>query len=462
MSDKLFGTSGIRGSIREKITPKLALKLGLAIANQSDSTGTIAIGFDNRTSNIMLERALLSGLMAGGCDASLFGLVPLPILAFGTREVKAKSGIMITASHNPPLDNGFKIFGLRGQEYLPEQEETIEYSLKHNEPFPFSKNVGSTKFFPEITQKYIDTILEVIPPINRTIKVVIDCANGTASNVTPTILSRLGCKILSINSNIDGTFPGRPPEPNLENLSYLVKIIDNLGANIGLAHDGDADRIAVIDEDGNFVVNDRIIALFVKRKLEEHGSGTIITSIDTSRCIDDVARSLKGKIKRVKLGQTHTYFGDKNVILAAEPWKILDPTWGLWADGIYIAANLVSMLDINGPNVSDLLKDIPNYPQIRLSFPCPEPLKLSVMALIESDLPYENDIEDKWTFDGVRANYSNGSWILFRASGTEPKIRLYCEAETLSKVKDLAKKGTTLISNSINIKRSFLGARGGI
>jgi phosphomannomutase len=217
-----------------------------------------------------------------------------------------------------------------------------------------------------------------------------------------------------------------------------------------LAYDGDADRVSVIDEKGSFVVNDRIIALVARQKLEGEGSGTIVTSVDTSNCIDDVVNPLKGKVRRVRLGETHTYFDDSKVILAAEPWKIIDPSWGLWADGIFTSIKLVQMLNVNGVCLSDLLKDIPNYPQTRLNFPCPELHKQKTMELINDQLSYERDICDLWKFDGIRANYNDGSWMLFRVSGTEPKIRFYCEAKETRRMKELVKKGRKLITNSID------------
>jgi len=461
---KFFGTSGIRGNIRDKVTPKLALKLGLNISSYLKSTGTIAIGYDNRTSSIMLEKAIISGIISGGCNATLLGLTPLPVLAYGTKKINAETGIMITASHNPAYDNGFKLFGSQGLEYPPVEEEIIENGLNLNSSIKqYSDKIGAIKTFTEVSKEYIDSILDITPTVNRKIKVVIDCANGAASNITPRILSKLGCRVLSLNTNIDGYFPGRSPEPSQENLTYLMKIVKYSGANIGLAHDCDADRVAVIDENGDLVVNDRIIALFAKKKLQEHGFGTIVTSIDTSTCIDDVVIPLNGKIKRVSLGQTHTHFKENQVILAAEPWKIIDPLWGAWADGIYTASRLVSMLDKNGPNLNDLLKDIPNYPQIRLSFFCPESIKYKVMKIAIANPPANDDICSIWTFDGVRINYSDGSWMLFRASGTEPKIRLYCEAKSTRKVKQLANKGTAFITNSISsLKKPTEGARDGI
>ena len=448
---KFFGTSGIRGNVREKVTSKLALKLGNTISNYLKSTGTISIGYDNRTSNIMLEKALISGIISGGCDAALLGLVPLPVLAYGTKMIHATTGIMITASHNPAQDNGFKLFAPNGQEYLPSEEKIIEDNLSLNSSNIHSNNkIGFIKTFTEVSKEYINSVLDRIPPITKKIKVIIDCANGTASNFTPQLLSKIGCTVLSLNTNIDGTFPGHLPEPSQENLNCLIEIVKSSGANIGFAHDCDADRVAVIDENGNFVVNDRIIALFAKRKLQEHGSGTIITSIDTSACIDDVVLPLSGKIKRVNLGQTYTHLKEDKVILAAEPWKIIDPLWGMWPDGIYTASKLISLLEKDGSNLNDLLKDIPNYPQMRLNFSCPEATKQKVMETIIANPPNNEDIQDTWSFDGVRFNYVDGSWILFRASGTEPKIRLCCEAKSTDKVRQLTDKGIVLITKSIH------------
>ncbi|HJX22792.1 MAG TPA: phosphoglucosamine mutase [Candidatus Bathyarchaeia archaeon] len=449
MYDKLFGTSGIRGGIVDKVTPELALKLGLSAAKYLNFDGTIAIGFDNRTSNVMLEKAFVSGVIAGGCDAELLGIVPLPVLAYGTKILKSKTGIMITASHNPSSDNGFKLFDSQGKEYLPAEENAIECIMKARIS-QFSNKTGLIKSIPSISQQYVEAVLRKTSRIARQIKVILDCANGTASNVVPFILSTAGCRTIALNDNVDGTFPGRPSEPSPQNLSHIMEVVKSSSADIGLAYDSDADRVAVIDEKGSFVANDRIIALIAKQKLEEDGPGTIVTSLDTSNCIDDVIIPLKGKIMRVRLGKTHTHLDDSNVILAAEPWKIIDPSWGMWADGIFTSIRIVEMLNDNGASVSDLLKYVPSYPQTHLNFPCPELFKRKAIGMIMTRLSHERDVRDMWKIDGVRVNYNDGSWMLFRVSGTEPKIRLYCEAKEIYKMNELVKKGKHLITDSIN------------
>jgi phosphomannomutase len=224
MYNRLFGTSGIRGNIIDKVTPELALKLGISTAKYLNFEGTIAIGHDNRTSGIMLENAFVSGVIAGGCDAALLGVVPLPVLAYGTRELKSKAGAMITASHNPASDNGFKLFGSQGREYLPAEENAVE-NIMNARIFQFPNETGCIERIASTSRQYAEAALRKNLSITRPIKVVLDCANGTASNIVPIILSTIGCKIIAMNDNIDGAFPGRPSEPSPQNLSNIMKVV---------------------------------------------------------------------------------------------------------------------------------------------------------------------------------------------------------------------------------------------
>jgi len=443
---KLFGTSGIRGGLN-RVSPELALNLGLAVATSLKNEGNVAIGHDARKSSSCLRNALASGLMAGGCKAVQFGFVPTPVLAFGTRENELHAGIIITGSHNPPSDNGLKCYAADGREYTG-NEETVLESLILNRSYKLMAwdKVGSVISRQDITERYIRAVLERIKPVERSLHVVVDCANGVGSNVTPKLLSILGCKVTTINANIDGTFPGRPPEPTPEMLTELERLVPALGADLGIAHDSDADRISVIDEKGSYVTNDRILAFFAKILLLRHGAGRIVTSVDTSPRIDEVAQRYSGRVERTKLGKTHEALvtGEKP-ILCCEPWKIIDVHWGPWGDGIHAACELVSQLSQAQGPLSELLKDIADYPQRRIAFPCSDIVKGRAMEIVQVQFATEKKVKDVWTYDGLRLNYMDGSFVLLRPSGTEPRIRLYCEARSQRKLEELVDKYTSLV-----------------
>jgi len=450
---QLFGTSGIRGSL-DKITPQLFMRLGLSLATFLGNEGEVVVASDARTSSEALKNALSSGLMSGGCAVADLGLVPLPAFAYITRERKSKAGVIVTGSHNPPQDNGLKCYDGRGMEYTPREEEVLEGWIFNEKYKPVDwKKVGNRSHVANAVEEYVEAVLRQILKVKREIKVLVDCANGTASNVTPIILSKLGCKVFTINSSVDGTFPGRPPEPSPENLTNTCRLVREIRADIGIAHDGDADRLAVIDDRGRYVTNDSVLAFFAKLLLERYGGGHVVTSIDTSFRIDEVVEKVGGTLERTRLGKTHVVLKEKpnaKIILCCEPWKIIDTHWGYWGDPIYATAQLVELLDDSKCSTSELFKEIPNYPQQRIYHPCSDSLKQPTIALIQQKLSEEKGVASIWTYDGIRVNYEDNSWVLIRPSGTEPKIRIYCEGVTRKRLNQLAKQSISLVKTAIN------------
>ena len=453
---QLFGTSGIRGSLH-KITPQLLVSFGLALATFLEREGEVTVASDARTSSEILKNALSSGLMSGGCTVSDLGLVPLPAFAYITRERKSKAGVIVTASHSPPQDNGLKCHDGRGMEYTPREEEILEDLVLNEKYKPVDwKKVGNRAHVANANEEYIEAVLRQVANTERRIKVLVDCANGTASNATPIILSKLGCTVVTINSSIDGTFPGRLPEPSPENLGNTCRLVRKMGADIGIAHDADADRLTVIDEKGRYITNDSVLALFAKLLLKRYSGGHIVTSVDTSFRIDQVVEKAGGTLERTRLGKTHVILKEKqdaNIILCCEPWKIIDTHWGYWGDAIYAAAQLIKLLDESKGSISELFEEIPNYPQERISHPCSDNLKQPTMALIQRKLSVEKGVESIWTYDGIRVNYSDNSWVLIRPSGTEPKIRIYCEGVTTKRLNRLTKESISLVKTAINKAR---------
>jgi phosphomannomutase len=221
---------------------------------------------------------------------------------------------------------------------------------------------------------------------------------------------------------------------------------------LGIAHDGDGDRLAVIDEKGRYVNNDTVLAFFARLLLAEKGPGRIITSVDTSSRIYIVARSSGGTVERTRLGKTHALLDEENrasIKLCCEPWKIIDPAWGFWGDAIYAACRLVQALDQTKGSVSSLFRGIPENPQKRFFFRCPDELKDIIMAKVSQSLTTQRDVSEVWTFDGVRVNFSDESWILVRKSGTEGKIRIYCEGRSPKRLRQLVSKSSSLVRSAV-------------
>ncbi|MCD6372418.1 MAG: phosphoglucosamine mutase, partial [Thermococcus sp.] len=231
---KLFGTAGIRGTLWEKVTPELAMDIGKAIGTYVEGD-TVAVARDGRTSSVMLQSALISGLLSTGKEVLDFGLIPTPALAWGTRKY-ADGGVMITASHNPPTDNGIKVFNGDGTEFYVEQEGELEELV-------FSRNFRKVQWDEikglkslDIKDEYIGAVLDFVNH-ETSLKVLYDGANGAGSVVAPYLLREMGAKVISVNAHIDGHFPGRKPEPRYENIAYLGELARTLGVDLVIAQD---------------------------------------------------------------------------------------------------------------------------------------------------------------------------------------------------------------------------------
>jgi phosphoglucosamine mutase len=450
---KLFGTSGIRGNVGNKVTERFALDLARAMSTMLANEGQVVVGSDYRTTSAELRATVLGGLLGGGVDVVDAGILPTPVLAFGVRAMGANAGIMVTASHNPPEDNGVKCYSHEGREYVSEEEQILEQFIARRQFTDVSWDaVGTQITAPDFIDTYAQLILDRVGSLRRRLRVVVDCANGTTYNLTPLILSKLGCEVISLNAHPDGRFPGRPAEPSPEHLVTACNFVRSLKADLGIAHDGDGDRLAVIDEKGRYVNNDTVLAFFARLLLMENGPGRIITSVDTSSRIYVVARSAGGKVERTRLGKTHALLDEENrksVRLCCEPWKIIDPAWGFWGDAIYAACRLVQSLDQTKGSVSSLFRGIPENPQKRFFFRCPDESKDIVMAKVSQELTTQKDVSEVWTFDGVRVNFRDESWILVRKSGTEGKIRIYCEGRTPKRLRQLVAESSRLVRSAI-------------
>jgi phosphoglucosamine mutase len=462
---KLFGTAGIRGKYLEKISPELIYRLGLALAVYVGAKGDITVAYDVRTTSPLLAQLAAAGVMAGGVNAIMLGLAPTPVLAYSIPHTKSRAGIMITASHNPPEYNGAKVFNANGMEFTSDMEKDLEFLILRKDVLSLHaswKSVGRFVENSEVVEEYIDDLINHIEAVTsnreREIKISIDCANGAASNITPRVLRKLGSKVISVNCYPDGTFPGRIPEPRPDTLSIYVDTLKHLGVEALLAHDGDADRLALVIPGKGFVKQDLLIALFAKEKLKDR-KGTVIVSVDVGKEVKEVVEDLGGKIVYARLGKIHEKLKDTpNALLAAEPWKVIDPDWGPWVDGIYQAAWLVKISFENNKSIADLIEELPFYPSARISFQLiDEASKNKLYNLVKERLI--PSLTEKATrvidIDGLRVEYNDDSWILLRPSGTEPKLRVYMQAPTRNRLKSLlnyVEKQILRLGEEFNVK----------
>ena len=451
---RLFGTAGIRGRYLEKVYPELAYRLGLAVAFYVGGIGTVTVGHDIRTTSPLLSQLAAAGLMAGGVDAIYLEMVPTPVLAYSVSHTGSKSGIMVTASHNPPQDNGLKVFDEKGMEYTESMERDLESLIGLSDTSRLHASwdkVGRLVIGNEVQSRYIRDIIELMEegrePLRKP-KIAVDCANGAASGVTPRIMRALGADVISLNCHPDGTFPGRSPEPRSDVLEPYAVSVSKLGVEALLAHDGDADRLALVIPEYGFVKQDLLIALFAKEKLKDR-SGTIVVSVDVGLEVEEIVESMGGRIVRAKLGKIHEKLRDiPGALLGAEPWKLIDPEWGLWVDGIYEAALIAKIASSSKKRLVDLFRELPFYPSARVSLKVPsDDDKERLYGFVRERLINELGRGHVYIseLDGVKIRWDNGSWILLRKSGTESKIRLYMQSREKKGLTDLLNKAKDIV-----------------
>ena len=438
VAKKLFGTSGIRGLIGSEVTCELALNVGKSLAYYLGNKGTVVIGYDTRTTNQMLDQAICAGLLESGVDVVKIGMVPTPLVGYATEKLDADAGIMLTASHNPSQYNGIKLWNKNGMAYTQAQERKIEEIYANRDYISVSwENVGKLSVNEEIKGQYIDDLVDMVD-IKEGLKVVIDCASGAGSEISPLVFRKAGCEVTTLNSQPDGFFPGRNPEPNAENLQTLMKTVVAIGADLGIAHDGDADRMITVDENGNISPFDSLLALISKQF-----DGDIVTTVDAGLCMDE---SVKGEVIRTAVGDVNVaeVIIERDASFGGEPsgtW--LHPDFCMCPDGILSGLRMAEIVSRDG-KLSELLAEIPSYPNIREKITCSKEAKIKVMENMEDLLKVAfDDIVDVNSLDGVRLTFADDSWVLVRPSGTEDYIRITLESrdgQRAEEIRDICAK----------------------
>ncbi|MEM2890748.1 MAG: phosphoglucosamine mutase [Candidatus Hadarchaeum sp.] len=435
---KLFGTFGVRGIVNKELTIKTALELGQALATDLGNRGRVAVGRDNRTSGVMLEEALVAGLISGGCDAIRLGLTPTPVLSFATRYFNCDAGVMITASHNPAEYNGIKFWDHDGAGFQRWREEKIERIMSRGSKMLSWCDIGHFESA-EALSPYVAAIKKRVPRFKRELKVVVDCANAVGNLVTPILLRELGCKVISINGQLDGTFPGRKLETVPENLKELAKTVVGCKADLGVAHDGDADRTLIVDERGGIISGDRVFAHVALHYLGGKNSPKILTTVATSSVLEDVAAKLGGEVVRTKVGEPELvgeFRKNGGDIAGEENGGVIFPDWLLCRDGIMTAVQFIAALDKTEMKTSEFNLTLPVYFQVKKRLECPNDKKAKVLVRLTKRFSDHQICRE----DGLRIDFEEG-WLLLRPSGTEPIFRCFAEAKTEKQAKKIADLG---------------------
>jgi phosphoglucosamine mutase len=447
---RLFGSSGVRGLVNIDLTPALACKVGLAVASYANAKEAL-VARDTRVSGSMLENALVSGLLAGGVRVSLVGMVPTPVLAYLTKTLKVDVGFMLTASHNPPQYNGIKIFTGESLSYTGESQNAVERIIAEKS-FAMADwvNVGEASVL-DVNHLYVEMVRKAVA-LRKPWRVVVDPGCGATFDVGPAVLKAAGCRVTALNAQPDGFFPARSSEPTAESLKDLAQVVKEFGADVGVAFDGDGDRVAFVDAEGCFVDFDRSLAAYAAYALKRAGGGTVVTNVEASMCVEKMAETYGGRVVRTKVGDVYVSEAIKrcNAVFGGEPC-------GAWVhshfhycpDGPLSAVLLLKALEEENKGLREFVAEVPEYVTLRENIACKNDLKHKVVAGMEEPLKSAfSGFTDFSGVDGVRLALKTG-WVLVRASGTEPFIRLTVEGESLKAAKDIMGKGTALVQKCV-------------
>ena len=438
-SKRLFGTNGVRGLANVELTPDRAVKIGLAIGTFFGKKNLL-LGYDARTSGPMLSKAITSGLTATGCNVYFTGMAPTPSLQFAVKNHKMDGGIIITASHNPAEYNGIKVIWNDGIEISHEQEVEIEKNYFDNKTnfAPWHK-LGELKELSDINMEYIAAIkthVDAEEISKKQFHIVVDAANSVGGLTAPTLIRELGCKVTSINANIDGTFPGREPEPRPESLGDLATTVKAIKADMGVAFDGDADRSIFVGENGEIYMGDKTFAVVLKQFLLKNKGATVVTPVSSSTLIKDTADTYEGKIEWTKVGSVTVSQKMKEInakLGGEENGGVFYGPHQSVRDGAMTTALLLDIMSKTGKKLSELVAEQPQYFIEKSKIECPNEKKTALQEKLYQQVKHENIS----TLDGIKIWFNDKSAILIRASGTEPVYRLYAEAKNKEKALNL-------------------------
>lgn len=425
----LFRAYDIRGIVGQELTPDVVYTIARAIGSQAIALGEaqIIIARDGRLSGPILSKALAAGLLDSGLDVIDIGMVPTPVLYFATHLLTAKSGVMLTGSHNPANYNGLKM--VLGGTTL--SADTIQALYQRIQTQDFTQGQGRL-FIEDIVPHYINRIA-VDVKLNRPLKIVVDCGNGIPGSIAPALYQALGCEVIELFCEVDGRFPNHHPDPTqLENVQDLIKVVQEQKADIGLAFDGDGDRLGVVTNRGELIWPDRQMMLFACDILARNPKAMVIFDVKCSGHLAHIIQQQGGQPLMWKTG--HSFIKNKmhetGALLAGEMSGhiFFKERWYGFDDGLYAGARLLEIL-ANATSASDeMFKALPdsiNTPELKITIA--EELKFSFIA----DFVKQSQFVDGklTTIDGLRVDFIDG-WGLLRASNTTPCLIMRFEAST--------------------------------
>jgi len=447
---KLFGSSGIRGIANIEVTTALAQRVGAALATMHEG-GALVVGRDTRVTGEMLESALVSGAASCGAESKVLGIVPTPVTAWLTREVGAEAGVSISASHNPPQYNGLKVFDGSGMAYTEARQLRLEEVMEGGDFSLAPWDAVGTVEEIDAGWMYIDSLAEALRH-GRGWRVACDLFCGATATIAPQVFDELGHDAILINAQPDGHFPAGDPEPTDESLKRLGGVVRSFGAEIGFGFDGDGDRMMAVDEGGEAVSPDRVLAAYAGYVVGERGGGVVVTHVGASMCVDDMVEGAGGRVIRTRVGDANITeaMEEQGAVFGGEPvgaW--VHPELHLCPDGILSALKLMEALEETGKTLSEFIGEVPEYPLLREKVECGNERRGRVMESVEEN--YERafgGVEGVNAVDGLRIETEKG-WALMRPSGTEPIIRITAEGRERGDAEELMRLSRELVLRSL-------------
>ncbi|OLE77034.1 phosphoglucosamine mutase [archaeon 13_1_20CM_2_54_9] len=449
---RLFGTNGIRGVVGKEVNADFSYRLGSS-TGLLFKPGPVAVGRDGRTSGMMLCEGVVSGILSQGCDVTDYALTTTPALQFLVKNGKGAGGVMVTASHNPPEYNGFKVIASDGVEVSRKLEAKIEFLVERN-TWKLGKKPGRRVKPIDGLNPYFNglrTQAQEIPEKLHHIKAVVDVGNGVAALTTPKILRDLGCSVFGVNDNIDGRFPGRLSEPRPENLATLSGMVQQVGADFGVAHDGDGDRAIFADEKGTIQWGDRSFALVVDEVLKNKPGAKVVTPLNSSMAVGEIVKKRHGRLILTKVGSvevSRTMIRAGAVIGGEENGGIFYAPHHPVRDGTMAVLLVLKALVRNKVSLSTLMNRLPRFVMAKEKFDCRnESSRVKAIAWLKKQL----GTRVTSTLDGVKVDVKNRGWVLIRPSGTEPLVRLYAEGVTEKDLSGLLDEFKPMIQRALKV-----------
>ncbi|WP_420827017.1 phosphomannomutase/phosphoglucomutase [Aquipseudomonas campi] len=449
----IFRAYDIRGVVGDTLTSEAAYWIGRAIGSESLAKGEpcVAVGRDGRLSGPELVQQLIQGLLDCGCQVTDIGMVPTPVLYFATNVLEGKSGVMLTGSHNPPDYNGFKIV-IAGDTQANEQIQALKTRIDSND---LASGVGTIEQL-DILDRYFRQIRDDIA-LAKPMKVVVDCGNGVAGVIAPQLIEALGCTVIPLFCEVDGNFPNHHPDPGKpENLVDLIARVKAEGADLGLAFDGDGDRVGVVTNAGNMVFPDRLMMLFSKDVVSRNPGADIIYDVKCTRRLGALISGYGGRPVMWKTGHSliKKKMKETGALLAGEMSGhiFFKERWFGFDDGIYSAARLLEILSQEKRNSEQVFAAFPadiSTPEINITVT--DENKFRLIDRLQRDGVWGD--ANLTTLDGVRVDYQKG-WGLVRASNTTPVLVLRFEAETqeeLERIKEVFRAQLYTVAPELNL-----------